>query len=254
MILLTNDDGIDAPGLAAIGRALIAAGHDVLVAAPSGERSGSGTGLGTVAHAAVIPVSEVTVPQLVGARCLAVDAPPALIVRAGCEGVFGPVPDLVVSGINAGHNTGRLILHSGTVGAALTALLYDVPGLALSAGKLPAGRQDTAAGIGVAAARLLLDEAKPVVLNINVPDRDIDDLDGLELGALGRHSLAGLAVHAVEQGVVIERTHEVHGLEGGTDAALVAHGRVAVTVLGRLGEALPIDDAAFIAPLRALFG
>ncbi len=250
MILLTNDDGVRAPGLAILGAALLAAGHELVIAAPADEKSGSGTGLGTVVDAAAIAVTPTHVAGCPGARCLAVDAPPALIVRAACEGVFGPVPELVVSGVNAGHNTGRLILHSGTVGAALTALLYDLPGLALSAGKAPGGRPDTAATVGVAAARVLLEQPQPIVLNINVPDRPGQEVVGIDVGSLGRHSVAGLALHSADGGLLIERTHRTTGLEPGTDAALVVDGRISVTPLGRLGEQSPGETADLLEELR----
>ncbi len=132
-ILVTNDDGFDAPGLAVLARALAEAGHDLLVVAPLIEASGSGAGIGPLrAMGGGIHVEAVAPPGLEGIRVLAADALPALIVITACLGAFGPPPDLVASGINPGRNVGRAVLHSGTVGAALTSVHFGRKGLATS--------------------------------------------------------------------------------------------------------------------------
>ena len=132
-VLVTNDDGFDAPGLAVLGRAFADAGHDVVVVAPLTEASGAGAGIGPVhLRQGRIPVEVVTPPGLEGINTFAADALPALIVIAGCLGGFGPAPDLIASGINPGRNVGRAVLHSGTVGAALTSVHFGLKGLATS--------------------------------------------------------------------------------------------------------------------------
>jgi 5'-nucleotidase len=130
-ILVTNDDGYEAPGLAVLARALAAAGHEVQVVAPFREASGSGAGIGPLnAMGGGIQVETVSPEGLEGIKALAVDALPALIVITACLGAFGPPPELVATGINPGRNVGRAVLHSGTVGAALTSVHFGLKGLA----------------------------------------------------------------------------------------------------------------------------
>lgn len=120
---------------------------------------------------------------------LAVNATPALICRSALHGVFGPPPDIVLSGINRGANTGRAILHSGTVGAALTAYNQHRPALAVSlAVTSPVRPSETNWATAVVVAGRLFDwlttEMRPIVLNCNVPDLPHDQLRGLHVGLL----------------------------------------------------------------------
>ena len=131
-VLVTNDDGIDAPGLHALARALVAAGHDVVVVAPARDMSGSGAAIGQVHLDQSIDARRVELPGLDGVPAYALDGAPGLCVLAARLGGFGDPPDVVMSGINPGCNTGRAVLHSGTVGAALTAANFGVRGLAVS--------------------------------------------------------------------------------------------------------------------------
>ena len=126
-VLITNDDGVEAPGLHALALAVHRAGHDVMVVAPSGERSGSGAAIGRLHRGGPHACTEVSWPELPGVPVYAIDVPPAATVYAGALGAFGPRPDAVASGINPGMNYGHLVLHSGTVGAALTAAVDRNP-------------------------------------------------------------------------------------------------------------------------------
>src|SRR4051794_15189612 len=101
------------------------AGHDVFVVAPCSEQSGAGTGLGRMAAGESLRSQEHG--DVDGIRSIALDGPPALCVLAALEGAFGRRPDVVVSGINHGPNLGYAVLHSGTVGAALTARMAGAP-------------------------------------------------------------------------------------------------------------------------------
>ena len=106
-VLVTNDDGFDAPGLAVLARAMMKAGHDVVVVAPLTEASGAGAGVGPLhVMGRGIPVEAVAPPGLEGIKVLAADALPALIVLTACLGAFGPPPELVAAGINPGRNVG----------------------------------------------------------------------------------------------------------------------------------------------------
>src|SRR5215469_4750340 len=119
--LITNDDGIGSVGLRLLAEVAAGAGLEVTVAAPDTERSGSGTGLSALEPGGRLRLAEQALPGLDGIRAVAVQASPAFIVYAATGGAFGPVPDIVLSGINVGPNVGHAVLHSGTVGAALTA-------------------------------------------------------------------------------------------------------------------------------------
>ncbi|WP_432986285.1 5'/3'-nucleotidase SurE [Dactylosporangium sp. CA-233914] len=135
-VLITNDDGIDAPGLRALARAAAEAGHEVTVAAPHREASGSGAALNAVTASGRLVLSRVELdggPAFAAAgQAFSVAASPAYIAVLAALGVFGPAPDILLSGINRGANAGHAILHSGTVGAALTAATEGLRALAVS--------------------------------------------------------------------------------------------------------------------------
>ncbi|MBV9254502.1 MAG: 5'/3'-nucleotidase SurE, partial [Actinobacteria bacterium] len=120
-ILVTNDDGFAAPGLHALASAMREVTDDVLLVAPLEERSGSGAAIGAIHISQRVLFQPVEISGLPGMAAYAVDGPPALAVLTAARGGFGAPPDIVVSGINPGVNTGRAVVHSGTVGAALTA-------------------------------------------------------------------------------------------------------------------------------------
>ena len=127
-ILVTNDDGVDAPGIKPLAVALAADGHDVVVVAPTSDRSGSGAAIGKLFGTEPPEIVRHVWPELPGVAVHALDAPPATAVLGAALGAFGDPPDLVASGINPGANTGHLVIHSGTVGAALTAAGPRHPG------------------------------------------------------------------------------------------------------------------------------
>jgi len=129
-LLLTNDDGVRSSGLQALAAGLAEQGPDLVVVAPQEDMSGIGAAIGRVRPDQRIDVRDVELAG--GRRAFAIAGPPGLAVMAGCLGAFGDAPDLVVSGINAGPNTGHACLHSGTVGAALTASTFGVSALAVS--------------------------------------------------------------------------------------------------------------------------
>lgn len=125
-ILITNDDGIDAPGIRHLWKALKGLA-EVMVIAPSSERSGSGLSLTTQAPIRVEKV------KWEGADYVwAVSGTPVDCVKLGLKVILDFVPDLVVSGINRGSNAGRNTLYSGTVGGAIEAVMQDIPGVAFS--------------------------------------------------------------------------------------------------------------------------
>ena len=184
-MLVTNDDGIDAPGLAALARAAAAIGR-VIVAAPVDDRSGSGAAVTPAWLEDGIVVSRVDVDGVYG-PAYAVHGPPALAVLAGMSGALGAAPQIVVSGINRGSNTGLGVLHSGTVGAALTAGNLRVSALAISlASTSGSGHLDTAAAVAGAAMAWLLRAPVGTVLNVNVPDLPTLEVVGVREAPLAR--------------------------------------------------------------------
>jgi 5'-nucleotidase len=125
-ILLTNDDGIQAPGLVAAWRELVKLG-DVSVVAP--ETVQSATGHGITIHAPLL-TSRVSIEN--GFRGIAVDGRPADCVKLAVNQLLPKKPDLVVSGINGGANTGINVIYSGTVAAAIEAAFLGLPSVAVS--------------------------------------------------------------------------------------------------------------------------
>lgn len=131
-VLVTNDDGIDAPGLAALAHTACEQGYDVTVAAPHRQASGSAGGLTMFLVEDRLEVSHRRLPGLPGVEAYSVAAHPGMIALAAVLGRFGPVPDLILSGINEGSNLGAAVLHSGTAGAAMVAGAHGVTALAAS--------------------------------------------------------------------------------------------------------------------------
>ncbi len=235
-VLVTNDDGVESPGLHALVRALVADGLDVIVAAPAGDMSGSGAAIGKLHIDQHIDAASVDLPGLDGVTAYAVAGPPGLCVLAARLGGFGPAPDMVVSGINPGCNTGRSILHSGTVGAALTAANFGVRGLAVSIDVKEGGPDHwaTAAEVGAAAARWLATAPPTTVLNVNVPDRAPDDLAGARQATLAPFgTVRSSVVEAAEGGgrLQMELRPNTEQLPPDCDTALVQAGYVAVSAI-----------------------
>ena len=166
-ILLTNDDGIFAPGLAALERALKSLG-DVSVVAPSTEQSGVG-------HAITFltPLTAKEVFDGDRRRGWAVDGSPADAVKLGITEFCPTRPDLVVSGINAGLNAGINVLYSGTVAAAIEGAFFGITSLAVSLEWDDHANFDRAAEIGLDVIRGLLARrpAAGSLFNINIPTR-----------------------------------------------------------------------------------
>jgi 5'-nucleotidase len=129
---VTNDDGIDSPGLHALAGLAVELDLEVLVAAPARESSGASASLGAVEERGRVVIDSRPIDALPGVPSLAVRAAPAFIVRSVLRRAFGVEPNLVLSGVNQGPNTGHAVLHSGIVGAAMTAATYGRRPLAVS--------------------------------------------------------------------------------------------------------------------------
>jgi 5'-nucleotidase len=187
--LITNDDGIDAPGLRALAAAALAAGLDVRVYAPHREASGAGAGLnpGADASPGQIEVSRRHLAGLDDVDAYSVTGTPGLIALAAMTGQFGPIPDIVLSGVNDGANLGASTLHSGTAGAALVAGARGARAMAVSLVRDPAAavRQwDTAAQVAEVMIPVLLGTDRGTMLNVNVPNVVAGELRGIRRATL----------------------------------------------------------------------
>lgn len=253
-VLVTNDDGVHATGLTVLARSLAGAGLDLLVAAPANEASGAGAGVGPLHMMDEgIDVTAVEVPGLEGVEVIAVDALPALIVIAACLGAYGHPPDLVVSGINPGRNVGRAVLHSGTVGAALTAVHFNRRGLAVSIQSGPfSGFEaddgsrihfETAASLATELAPLVAEAPARTVVNLNVPNLPLADLRGVRWAKLARSGLVRSALVDSEGGSRMQLELGFGEPPPGdeSDETLTALGYATVTPLASVAEETRAD-------------
>ncbi|HWM60392.1 MAG TPA: 5'/3'-nucleotidase SurE [Pseudonocardia sp.] len=243
--LITNDDGIDSPGLWALATAARDAGFDVTVAAPHVDSSGVGASVLAVREDGGTRVHARELEQLSGVPTFAVEGHPAFIVHAAGRGWLDPGPDVVLSGINLGSNVGRAILHSGTVGAALTASLHGWRGLAVSldSGWHPPERPhwESVQHVLPQVFDLLLAADEGAVLSLNVPDRPVPELRELREARLAAFGGVQVRVdHRVGDGPTGALHSEVRELstppEPGTDTALLAEGHPTLTELQSVRE------------------
>lgn len=241
-VLVTNDDGIDGPGLRVLVGTLADAGYDPLVVAPNSDYSGAGTSVISQTHTDFsggkreIGYEKRTLPEAPNAEAYALAAPPAMCALMAMRGAFGEPPSQVASGINYGLNTGPAIRHSGTVAAAMTAAGFGVSAIAVSA-EHPAEdldaelRFDTAAELTLQLLELI-DDSPHQVLNLNVPLRALDDLAGIRSAAVSDVSSFFSQVEERTESV-LKIGYQVSDkpLPDGTDSALVKQGFAAVSAL-----------------------
>jgi len=232
-ILVTNDDGVRAPGILAVAQALQSVG-DVTIAAPAENQSGKGHSIVT---SDPIFVDQVTLAG--GLRAFSIVATPASCVKVGVRALMTEKPDLVVSGINRGYNLGMVTYVSGTVGAAREAALMGIPAIASSL-SVEETNYAAAAEIVRRIAELVhqrgLDAG--VLLNINVPPGTSTAIKGVRVT---RQSAQTGEERFEEQRSPAGRRmfwsiwKEPTGDAEGTDVWAAEHGYAAVTPL-RAGE------------------
>ena len=230
--LVVNDDGVGAAGIRHLADVACEAGLEVVVAAPLRESSGSSAALTASQVDGRIVVERQSFDGLDGVPVYGVDAAPGFIALIASRGAFGPPPALVLSGINRGLNTGHAVLHSGTVGAAMTGRVNDCRALAVSLDVGEEMRWETARAVARQALDWVLALGAPLVLNVNVPNVPIEMLRGVRQGELARFgavqtTIAEIGEGFVRLGVADEKAHA----EPGSDAALVAAGYASVTAL-----------------------
>lgn len=251
---MTNDDGIDSDGLRHLALAMRQTG-DVTVAAPDSEYSGASAGLGTL-HRMQPEVHRASIGGL--DDVWSVNGPPALCVMFARLGAFGPPFDLVVAGINPGANVGRSVYHSGTVGAAITARVGGVTGVAVSqavhgygvegqgwdemlSDQCWAGAAEVAAAVvGSLAAE---PPPTPVAVNINVPNKAVEGMVGWQRTTIGRVPPRVISDVVLEpkQGHpnsyrVVMKWGDAVSLPEGTDGGAIERDMVSLTMLGSLTD------------------
>ncbi len=236
-ILVTNDDGVESPGVWAVAEALAQAGYDAAVAAPDEDMSGASASIWRMhgdAHVDVVPVEWM---QPVDLPAWSVAATPGLIVLSAAAGAFGEIPELVVVGINAGLNLGESILHSGTIGAALTAQRLGLSALAVSLAPGDPWHWATAARLACRCVPTLLTEPRGTVLNLNVPDVASPE-PPLRWARLHPHGTVSTAL-AGDGGehLQLELRAAPAPVEAQFDTALVAAGFATLTAIAGVHEA-----------------
>ncbi|MGW6278186.1 5'/3'-nucleotidase SurE [Kribbella sp. NPDC055071] len=246
-VLITNDDGYQAPGIRALAPAIAELGYDVLVLAPLLDESGVGS-----ARAGMVgrPIRTATEEEG-GVTYIGIEGTPALAVTLASVGAFGRAPDLVLSGINRGSNLGVPIFHSGTVAAALTAAGQGLSAVAVSMDSERPAHWQTAATITAEALAWIVTEPAGTTLTINVPDRPLDQLAGVRhatLAPIKRSRLVGTTARNGDP--MIELTAPHPDPVAGSDEALLAAGFVTVTPIVGIREIK--DDTAAIALAKRL--
>jgi 5'-nucleotidase len=230
-ILLTNDDGIHAPGLELLEAIAAELSADVWVCAPAEEQSGAGHSL--------------TLHQPVrlrqhGAQRFSVTGTPTDAVNLALRKLFpDKAPDLVISGINAGENLADDVTYSGTISAAMEAALAGIPAIALSQAMRDRGNgflADDAWAARVLAPLIDVRMARRTLINVNFPDLPADQVKGVRVVRQGFHDY--------DRGSLIEATdprgrpyfwfglqEAEHTLDHGTDLEAISDGYVSVTPL-----------------------
>jgi len=226
-ILLSNDDGYFAPGLAALAEALAGLG-EIVVVAPEQNRSGASNSL--------------TLDRPLFLKQAAngfhfVNGTPTDCVHLAVTGMLDKLPDIIVSGINLGANMGDDTIYSGTVAAATEGFLLGIPSIAISLTSFEGNNFDSAGLVAKELVERFIRNPinEPLLLNVNVPDRPHAELQGMEVTRLGRRHKAEPVVKMISP-----RTETVYwvGAAGaaadsgpGTDFNAVDRGFVSITPL-----------------------
>ena len=230
-ILVSNDDGIYAPGLWALAKALQPLG-EVVVVAPDREQSGIGA---AVTLHAPVRAAEVSAPEK-GIRAWAVEGTPADSVILALNQLLKRRVDLVVAGINQGANLGEDILVSGTVGLAFRAYFQGISAIALSVASLQDVHFEAAALTGRALVQGVLESLlpRPVLLNVNLPNLPLEEVRGVTVTQLGKRSYTD-SVETGEDGrrkwYWIKRNRPKWKMLKGTDIYAIRHRRISITPL-----------------------
>jgi 5'-nucleotidase len=226
-ILLSNDDGYFAPGLAALAEALSRIA-EVTVVAPERDRSGASNSL-TLDRPLIVRKSHLGFSYVNGT--------PTDCVHLAVTGLLDPLPDMVVSGVNHGANMGDDTIYSGTVAAATEGFLLGIPSIAMSLAKRAEGHYVTAARVAVDLVERFQVQPmrQPVLLNVNVPDVPYEALRGHRITRLGRrHKAEGVIRSTNPRGDTVYwvgAAGDAADAGEGTDFHAVANDFVSITPL-----------------------
>jgi 5'-nucleotidase len=230
-ILVTNDDGVTAPGLAALAAALRELGR-VSVIAP--DRNWSASGHVKTMHK---PLRVAPAHVVDGVTALSTSGAPSDCVALAVLGLLDAPIDMVVSGINPNANLGHDVTYSGTVTAAMEAVISGVPGIAVSVDGAEAHGYAAAGEMAVRVARAVAEHGLPphTLLNVNVPSLPSAEINGIRITRMGLRPYKDHLVHRVDPAgrpyywIGGERDDEP--LVAGTDFAALTAGYVSVTLL-----------------------
>ncbi|MDX9975632.1 MAG: 5'/3'-nucleotidase SurE [FCB group bacterium] len=229
LILVTNDDGIYAPGIALLAAALEDVG-EIWVYAPDRQQSAVGHGVSLHRPLRVTELKD---------RWFMVDGTPADCVMLAVRDLLYARPDLVVSGINPGANLGDDVTYSGTVAGAYEGMLLGIKSVAVSDVRYKPAHVETAARYAARLAEKLLAEGLPrnTMLNVNVPDVPYEELKGVAVTRMGRRDYQDVIVKRMDPrgGAYywIGGAEPSHEMEEGTDFEAIAEGKVSITPLHR---------------------
>lgn len=224
-ILISNDDGYQAPGINALADVL-SEEHDVYIVAPDRNRSGASNSL---------TLDRPLTVRNYQANRFYVNGTPTDCMHLALTGLLSIKPDILISGVNDGENLGSDVLYSGTVAAAVAARGMGLPSIAVSLqGKT---HFDTAAKLAKRIAEQVITHPLPAgtILNVNVPDIPLSKIQGMDITRLGVREVSKDAIREINP-----RGKEIYwiGLPGdaqesgpGTDFFSVAASRVSVTPL-----------------------
>lgn len=189
-ILVSNDDGYQAPGLLYLVAAL-SERATVTVVAPDRDRSGASNSLSLKNPLYVTHHAN---------GCYSVEGTPTDCVHLAITGLLERQPDMVVSGINHGANLGDDVIYSGTVAAAMEGRFLGLPAIAISQASFQPEYLNTAARVAVWLVERLRNQPLPpdTLLNVNVPDRPWEELAGFQATRLGHRHLAAPVIKAVD--------------------------------------------------------
>lgn len=226
-ILLSNDDGYFAPGLAALAEAL-APWAEVTVVAPERDRSGASNSL---------TLDRPLTLRRAHNGFYYVNGTPTDCVHLAVTGMLEHPPDMVISGVNHGGNMGDDTIYSGTVAAATEGFMLGIPSMAISLVSVSQGNYPSAARVAAELVRRLKERPleAPFLLNVNVPDLPYEQIAGMEVTRLGkRHKAEPVVKTSSPRGETVYWVGAAGSAQDagpGTDFHAVAHGRVSITPL-----------------------
>ena len=230
-ILISNDDGINAPGFAVIERIAESLSDDVWVIAPETEQSGAGHSLTLHRPLRVRHIDD---------RRMAVDGTPTDCVMLAINKLIpGERPDLMLSGVNRGSNIADDVTYSGTIAAAMEATILGVPAISMSqdCDDRDNIRWRTVEAHAAGLISRLIDAGWPdnVLINLNFPDVEPDDVAGVEVCRQGQYKVGDALIERLDpRGRPYYWIGEMRNTErklAGTDAAAIERGVISVTPL-----------------------